>query len=103
MTMRTIAAHPPPGHVPPAMITGNQIAAARRLAGISSQAALADAAGVSRPTVERAEAARDAVPAMRTDQFVRIVRALEEAGVEFILPQGASLVGGVSIRMRSKA
>jgi len=82
------------------MLTGDQIAAARRLAGIRSQAELAVAAGVSRPTVERAEAARALIPSMNADALTRIIRALEAAGVEFYLDAGASVVGGVGMRRR---
>jgi transcriptional regulator with XRE-family HTH domain len=82
------------------MLTGDQIAAARRLAGIRSQAELAVAAGVSRPTVERAEAARTLIPSMNADALTRIIRALEAAGVEFYLDAGASLAGGVGMRRR---
>jgi transcriptional regulator with XRE-family HTH domain len=84
------------------MLSGNQIAAARRLAGIGSQEDLANLAGVSRPTVERAEGAREAMPLMRTDQLVRIVRALEGAGVEFFLSPGASLAGGLGMRIKKR-
>ena len=82
------------------VLSGNQIAAARRLAGIGSQEDLANLAGVSRPTVERAEGAREAMPLMRTDQLVRIIRALEGAGVEFFLQPGASLAGGLGMRIK---
>jgi transcriptional regulator with XRE-family HTH domain len=84
------------------MLTGDQIAAGRRLAGIRSQADLAAASGVSRPTVERAEAARALIPSMNADAMGRIIKALESAGVEFFLTNGASLVGGVSMQLRIK-
>ncbi|WP_189042225.1 helix-turn-helix domain-containing protein [Aliidongia dinghuensis] len=83
------------------MLTGDQIAAARRLAGIRSQAELAALAGVSRPTVERAEAARHLIPSMNADAMARIIRALETAGIEFHLDGGASLAGDVGMRRRS--
>ena len=83
------------------MLTGDQIAAARRLAGIRSQAELAVAAGVSRPTVERAEAARALIPSMNCDAMARIVRALEAAGVLFHLREGDPLAGGVGMRLRA--
>ena len=86
----------------PLMLTGDQIAAARRLAGIRTQADLAVAAGVSRPTVERAERARDIIPGMGTEAMTGIVRALEAAGIEFYLEHGASLAGGVGMRVRVK-
>ena len=84
------------------VLTGNQIAAGRRLAGIGTQEDLAKLAGVSRPTVERAEGARDALPPMRMDQMVRIVRALEGAGVEFFLPPGTALAGGLGMRLKRR-
>ncbi|WP_140886557.1 helix-turn-helix domain-containing protein [Muricoccus nepalensis] len=84
------------------MLTGNQIAAARRLAGFNSQKAFAEVAGVSKPTVERAEGAGPALPNLKTEQMARIVQALEGAGVEFFLVPGASLVGGASIKRRTK-
>jgi transcriptional regulator with XRE-family HTH domain len=84
------------------VLSGNQIAAARRLTGIGSQEDLANLAGVSRPTVERAEGAREAMPMMRTDQLVRIIRALEGAGVEFFLSPGASLAGGLGMRIKKR-
>ncbi len=79
------------------MLTGDQIAAGRRLAGIRSQAELAIVAGVSRPTVERAEAARALIPSMNCDAMARIIRALEAAGVVFSLVPGRSLAGGIGI------
>jgi transcriptional regulator with XRE-family HTH domain len=82
------------------MLTGDQIAAARRLAGIRSQAELAAAAGVSRPTVERAEAARGLIPSMNAEAMSRIIRALEAAGIAFHLEGGASLAGEVGMRLR---
>ncbi len=82
------------------MLTGDQIAAARRLAGIRSQADLAAAARISRPTVERAEAARGLIPSMNAEAMSRIIRALEAAGVEFHLNGGASLAGEVGMRLR---
>jgi transcriptional regulator with XRE-family HTH domain len=85
------------------VLTGDQIAAARRLAGIRSQAELAAQAGVSRPTVERAEAARNLIPSMNADAMARIIRALEAAGIEFHLDGGASLAGDVGMRRRATA
>ena len=84
---------------PAYMLTGDQIAAARRLAGFASQRLLADAAAVSEPTVARAEAAKRDVPRMGTDAMAKIVRALEAAGIEFSVQPGVSLAGGVGMRM----
>lgn len=82
------------------MLTGDQIAAARRLAGLRSQAELAAAAGVSRPTIERAEAARGLIPSMNCDAMARVIRALEAAGVVFFLRPGESLAGAVGMQLR---
>ncbi|SIS86882.1 helix-turn-helix transcriptional regulator [Paracoccus saliphilus] len=74
-------------------MTGNQIRAARSLLGLS-QAQVAESAGISVPTVKRAEgsgainASADAVAAIRA--------ALETAGVEFIAENG----GGAGVRLR---
>lgn len=74
-------------------MTGNQLQAARALLGMT-QATLAEAAGVSVPTVKRAEgsgqisASPEAVAAIRA--------ALESAGVEFIPENG----GGAGVRLR---
>ena len=81
------------------MLTGDQVAAGRRLAGIRSQADLAALAGVSRPTVERAEAARALIPSMNCEAMVRIIRALESKGVVFYLSAGQTLAGGVGMRL----
>ena len=91
-----------PPHGALVMLTGNQIAAARRLAGLRSQAGLAEAAGVSRPTVERAEAARGEIPGMGTDAMRRIVQALEARGVSFHLEPGGSLIGGIGMSRKSE-
>ncbi len=84
----------------PIMLTGNQIRDARRKAGINTQAKLALAAGLSRPTIERAEQAREEIPDMQIAAMKKIVSALLAAGVEFELPRGESPIGGLIIRMR---
>ena len=70
---------------------------ARHGAGFKSQKALAEASGVSRPTIARAELKGDEFPEMGTDLIVRIVRACEARGVRFVLPEGASPAGGWAI------
>lgn len=73
----TAPGNPPKGY----MITGPQIRAARALLRWSA-AKLAGEAGVSRPTVERAETA-DGVPEMKTHNLLALQRALEGSGVVF--------------------
>jgi hypothetical protein len=76
------------------MFTGPQCRAARGLLGWSV-ARLAEAAGVSWRTIQRAEASQG-VPRMHIDTLEKIQFALEGAGVEFI----ARSNGGVGVRLR---
>lgn len=82
------------------MLTGHQIAAARRLAGFDSQEVFAKAAGISEPTLARAEASKRTLPSMGVTAMAKIVAALEAAGIEFTLEPGRSLNGGVSMRRK---
>jgi len=84
------------------MLTGDQIAAARRMAGFHTQKALAAASGVSQPTIARAEMARAKFPKMASDALADIIKALEAAGVEFTLTPGMSLAGDLHIGRRAK-
>jgi DNA-binding transcriptional regulator YiaG len=77
----------------PIMLTGRQMAQARGLAGVS-QKALADLAEVGLSTLARAEVDRDRIPGMTTTAMLRIVDALERAGVDF------DLAGNISLRTR---
>lgn len=86
---------------PRPMLTGDQIAAARKLAGIKTRDELAAKANVGVATVARAEAARAQVPGMNTEPLSKIIQALEAAGVEFFTREGGSLVGDVGMRLRS--
>lgn len=94
---------PPNGrHVSQTMLTGDQIAAARRLAGFRTQADLAKAARLGRATIERAEAAKAELPTMNVAGMAAVVSALEAAGVQFYLTEGSSLVGGIGMRGRAR-
>ena len=75
------------------MFTPSQIRAARALIGWS-QTEVATAAGLSIPTVKRAEA--DGGIRVSEDAVVAIARALKKAGVEFIAENG----GGPGVRLR---
>jgi hypothetical protein len=59
-----------------------------------SQTALANAAGLSEPTIKRFETCRGA--RVSEDAVAKIVAALESAGVEFIAENG----GGAGVRLR---
>ena len=75
------------------MFTPSQIRAARALVGWS-QSDVAIAAGLSIPTVKRAEA--DEGIRVSEDAVLAIANALKKAGVEFIAENG----GGAGVRLR---
>ena len=75
------------------MFSPSQIRAARALVGWS-QTDVASAAGLSVPTVKRAEA--DGGVQVSEDAILAIANALKKAGVEFIDENG----GGPGVRLR---
>ena len=79
------------------MITGSQLRAGRAVLGWSAQQ-LAERAGVSYATVQRAEAV-DGIPTMRTPNLYALQRALEDGGVIF-LAAGELRPGGAGVRLR---
>lgn len=81
------------------MITARQMKAARALLGIDQQT-LATRAGVSVPTIRRMEGSEDNVRA-NVDTLVKVVEALEDAGIELIGPGAASLEGGRGVRLKA--
>jgi transcriptional regulator with XRE-family HTH domain len=82
-----------------AVITAAQLKAARALLGMD-QRALAQAAGLSLPTVQRMEASKGTVRGT-VDSLVKLVAALEAAGVELIAEGAASAAGGRGVRLRA--
>jgi predicted transcriptional regulator len=80
------------------MITAAQMRAARALAGID-QKTLAERAGVSLPTIQRMEAS-DGVVRGVVDTLMKVIQALEEAGVELIGENQTSERGGRGVRLR---
>ncbi|MEO5758791.1 MAG: helix-turn-helix transcriptional regulator [Mesorhizobium sp.] len=83
------------------MITAAQMRAARALAGID-QKTLAERAGVSLPTIQRMEAS-DGVVRGVVDTLVKVIQALDEAGVELIGESQASERGGRGVRLKPVA
>lgn len=81
-----------------AMITSHQMRAARALLGID-QRQLADAAGLSLPTVQRMEASGGQVRGV-VDTLVKVIRALESAGIELIGQNAPSTGTGRGVRLR---
>lgn len=80
------------------MITGAQMKAARAMLGLD-QRALAEAAGLSLPTIQRMEASVGVVRA-NVDSMVKVVAALEAAGVVLIAEGAASSEGGRGVRLK---
>ena len=78
------------------MVDFFQLRAARALTGLS-QAEVAEAAGISIPTLKRAEAGGPIKVA--DDTIATIAKALEKAGVEFIAENG----GGAGVRMKKRS
>jgi predicted transcriptional regulator len=81
-----------------AVITANQLRAARALLGID-QKKLAELAGVSLPTIQRMEASNGNVRGM-VDTLVKVVEALKAAGVEMIGEHARSEGDGRGVRLR---
>lgn len=78
-----------------ALVTADQLRAARALLGLS-QGKLAERTGLSSMTIKRAEGAGKPPPSGATIETIRSV--LESAGVEFIPENG----GGAGVRLRNE-
>lgn len=81
------------------MLTGAQLKAARALLGIN-QRQLADISGLSLPTIQRMEASDDVVRG-NVDSLMKVVEALETAGVEVIGSDAVSGTGGRGVRLKT--
>jgi transcriptional regulator with XRE-family HTH domain len=81
------------------MITGAQLKAARALLGIK-QRQLAEISDLSLPTIQRMEASDDVVRG-NVDSLVKVVEALENAGVEVIGIDAVSSAGGRGVRLKT--
>ena len=81
------------------MITAAQLRAARVLLGID-QRRLAELSGLSVPTIQRMEASETMIRG-NVDSLVKLITALEDAGIEFI-DDGANIDGGGrGVRLRA--
>lgn len=83
------------------MITAAQLRAARALLGIDQQT-LADLAGVSLPTIQRMEASQGNVRGV-IDTLIKVVDALNAAGVELLGDNAKSDGGGRGVRFKEPA
>lgn len=82
----------------PVVITGPQLKAARALAGLS-QRDLAEASGLSLPTIQRMEASRGTVRGV-VESLTRVIAALDAAGVVLIGEGEVSHGGGRGVRRK---
>jgi transcriptional regulator with XRE-family HTH domain len=80
------------------MITAAQLRAARALLGID-QRVLAEMSGLSTPTIQRMEASGGVIRG-NVDSLMKLIGALESAGLELIDQGAASPAGGRGIRLR---
>jgi transcriptional regulator with XRE-family HTH domain len=83
------------------MITAGQMRAARALLGID-QRKLADLTGLSLPTIQRMEASEDTIRG-NVDSLMKLVGALDAAGIELLGEGAASPAGGRGVRLKNGA
>jgi predicted transcriptional regulator len=83
------------------MITAPQLRAARALLGIDQQK-LADLAGVSLPTIQRMEASPDNVRGI-VASLMKVLEALDKAGLEMIGEGAPSTSGGRGVRFKESS
>ena len=80
------------------MITAAQLRAARAIVGMD-QRSLAEAAGLSVPTIQRMEASEGNIRG-NVESLVKLIAALDAAGVELIAEGALSSGGGRGVRLR---
>ena len=81
------------------MITAAQLRAARALLGMD-QRTLADAAGLSVPTIQRMEASESVIRA-NVDSLMKLMAALDAAGIDLINEGAPSQSGGRGVRLKA--
>jgi transcriptional regulator with XRE-family HTH domain len=80
------------------MISSPQLRAARALAGLD-QKRLAELSGLSVPTIQRMEASEGVIRG-NVDSLMKLIAALEAAGVILIGEGAASAEGGRGVRLK---
>lgn len=83
------------------VITAGQLRASRALLGID-QRRLAEAAGLSVPTIQRMETSEDVIRG-NVDSLMKLVSALEALGIELIADNASSQSGGRGVRLKAPA
>ena len=81
------------------MISSAQLRAARALLGID-QRKLAALSGLSLPTIQRMEASEGVIRG-NVDSLMKLVGALEAAGIELIAENASSTGGGGGVRLKA--
>jgi transcriptional regulator with XRE-family HTH domain len=81
------------------VITAAQLRAARALAGLD-QRKVAEMAGLSVPTIQRMEASEGVIRG-NVDSLMKLIAALDAAGIELIGEGTASSSGGRGVRLRA--
>ncbi|BAV47030.1 XRE family transcriptional regulator [Mesorhizobium loti] len=81
------------------MITAPQLRAARALLGID-QRRLAELSGLSVPTIQRMEASESIIRG-NVDSLMKLIGALDLAGVELIAEGASSQIGGRGVRLKA--
>ena len=80
------------------MISAAQLRAARALAGLD-QRRLAELCGLSVPTIQRMEASEDVIRG-NVDSLMKLIGALDAAGVVLIADGAPSAGGGRGVRLK---
>ena len=83
------------------MISSAQLRAARALLGID-QRKLAELSSLSVPTIQRMEASEGVIRG-NVDSLMKLVAALDTAGIELIAENATSNRGGRGVRLRGRA
>jgi transcriptional regulator with XRE-family HTH domain len=83
------------------MITAAQLRAARALVGVD-QRSLAELSGLSVPTIQRMEASEGVIRGT-VDSLMKLIAALDAAGVVLIGDDAVSEAGGRGVRLKESA
>jgi transcriptional regulator with XRE-family HTH domain len=83
------------------MVTSGQLRASRALLGLD-QRAVAEAAGLSLPTIQRMEASEGVVRG-NVDSLMKLIAALDSLGIELISDNATSSAGGRGVRLKKAA
>ena len=82
-------------------MTAGQLRASRALLGID-QRRLAEAAGLSLPTIQRMETSEGVIRG-NVDSLMKLVSALDALGIELIADNASCQSGGRGVRLRAPA